>query len=67
MKYHGGVEKDNIYEDNIEAMKKGFANLDKHYQNLKKFGVSVVVCLNKFSTDTDKEIESFMRHCEDMG
>ena len=67
LKYHGGVEKDNIYEDNIEAMKKGFANLDKHYQNLKKFGVSVVVCLNKFSTDTDKEIESFMRHCEDMG
>lgn len=67
LKYHGGVEKDNIYEDNMEAMKKGFANLDQHYQNLKKFGVSVVVCLNKFSTDKEEEIECFMRHCEDMG
>ncbi|MBQ3307470.1 MAG: formate--tetrahydrofolate ligase [Bacilli bacterium] len=67
MKYHGGVPKDKIFDKNDEALKKGFENLDKHYENLKKFGVNVVVCLNKFNTDTDSEIELVKKHCEEMG
>ena len=67
LKYHGGVAKDDIYKENMEAMKKGFENLDKHYENLRKFGVSVVVCLNRFDTDTEEEIDAFSKYCEDKG
>ncbi len=66
LKYHGGVSKDDIYQEDMESMRNGFENLDKHYENLKKFGVPVVVCLNRFSTDTDIEIEEFSHHCEEM-
>ncbi len=65
LKYHGGVPKDSIFERNMDALKKGFANLDKHYENLKKFGVNVVVCLNQFHTDTEEEINCLKKHCED--
>ena len=65
LKYHGGVAKDAIFEENNEALKKGFANLDKHYANLKKFGVNVVVCLNKYNTDTLAEIELVKNHCQE--
>ena len=67
LKYHGGVPKDLIFEKNDEALIKGFENLDKHYDNLKKFGVNVVVCLNKFGTDTDEDIELLRKHCEEKG
>jgi len=67
MKYHGGVSKDMIYEKNDDALIKGFENLDKHYENMKKYGVDVVVCLNKFDTDTDEEIELLKKHCIEMG
>lgn len=67
LKYHGGVSKDNIFEANMEAINDGFANLDKHYENLKKFGVDVVVCLNQFSSDKEDEISLFKKHCEEMG
>ena len=67
LKYHGGVSKENIFENNDEALKKGFANLDKHYQNLKKYGVSVIVCLNKFATDTDEEINLLREYCNEHG
>lgn len=67
LKYHGGVPKDKIFEDNDEALKKGFANLDKHYSNLCKYGVSVIVCLNRFNTDKDSEIDLLRKHCEEMG
>ena len=67
LKYHGGVEKDKIFEENVEAMKKGFANLDRHYNNLKKYGVSVIVCLNEYNTDTKKEKEAFCKYCEEKG
>ncbi|MBP5678794.1 MAG: formate--tetrahydrofolate ligase [Bacilli bacterium] len=67
MKYHGGVPKDQVFEKNNEALEKGFANLDKHYENLKRYGVNVVVCLNKFNTDTDEEIELVRKHAEKMG
>jgi formate--tetrahydrofolate ligase len=67
LKYHGGVPKDLIFEKNDEALIKGFENLDKHYENLKKFGVNVVVCLNKFGTDTEEDIELLRKHCEEKG
>ena len=66
LKYHGGVPKDQIYEANMDALKEGMANLDKHYENLKKYGVNVVVCLNKFNTDTDEEIDVVRKHCSEM-
>ena len=65
LKYHGGVKKDDIFKENYEALEKGFANLDKHYENLKKFGVNVVVCLNKYNTDTKEEIDLFKKHCKE--
>ncbi len=67
LKYHGGVSKEEIFDPNMEAMERGFANLDKHYDNLKKFGVDVVVCLNKYHTDTDEEVELLKKHCIDKG
>ena len=67
LKYHGGVPKDNIFDENMEAFKEGFANLDRHYENLKKFGVSVVVCLNRYNTDTEEEVEYFKKYCEEKG
>ena len=67
LKYHGGVKKEFIFEENSEGLAKGFANLDKHYNNLKKFGVDVIVCLNQYATDTVNEIEMFNKHCEEKG
>lgn len=67
LKYHGGVPKDNIFDENMEAFKEGFANLDRHYENLKKFGVSIVVCLNRYNTDTEEEVEYFKKYCEEKG
>jgi len=67
LKYHGGVSKDAIYEPNNAALEKGFSNLDKHYSNLKQFGVNVIVCLNKYNTDSLEEIDMFKSHCEKMG
>ena len=67
LKYHGGVSKEDVFKENDDALKKGFENLDKHYQNLKKFGVNVIVCLNKFNTDTDHEIEILQKHCIENG
>lgn len=67
LKYHGGVSKNDIFLDNDEALIKGFANLDKHYENLKKFGVNIVVCLNKFASDKEREIELLEKHCRENG
>ena len=67
LKYHGGVTDDKIYEENNEALIKGFANLDKHYNNLVKFGVDIVVCLNQYETDSLNEIEIFEKHCIEKG
>ena len=62
LKYHGGVPKENIKEENIEALDKGFNNLLRHVDNLKnKFGLNVIVAINKYSHDTEKEIE-FLRN-----
>ena len=66
LKMHGGVEKDNLKKENIDALKKGLPNLERHLQNLKKFGLEVVVAINHFITDTDKEIKIVKEHCSKM-
>ena len=67
LKYNGGVKKDELAAPNLEAVKKGIVNLDKHIENLHAFGVTVVVTLNSFLTDTEEEYEFIKKHCEDMG
>ena len=58
IKYHGGIEKEKIQEENIEGLEKGIDNLYRHIENLKnKFGLNVIVALNRYQTDTEKEIE----------
>lgn len=67
LKMHGGVDKKNLQEENVEALKKGFANLAKHIENMRLFDVSVVVGINKFISDTDEEIATLRKLCEDYG
>ena len=67
LKYNGGVKKDELAAPNLETVKKGIVNLDKHIENLHAFGVPVVVTLNSFLTDTEEEYEFIKKHCEDMG
>jgi len=64
LKYHGGVKKDDLNKENVEAMIKGLDNLRVHVQNMKKYNVPVVVALNVFNTDTEKELQEFSKHCE---
>lgn len=67
MKYNGGVPKTELTAENMEALEKGSVNLGAHIDNLKKFGVPVVVAINHFYADTDKEIEFVKRFCESKG
>lgn len=65
LKYNGGVPKNELNEENLDALKKGIVNLEKHIENLQKFGVPVVVTLNSFSADTDAEKEFVKTFCEE--
>ncbi|MBC2855876.1 formate--tetrahydrofolate ligase [Cetobacterium sp. 2A] len=65
LKHHGGTKDLNV--ENLEALNKGLANLDKHIENMNKFGLPVVVAINKFTTDTPAEIEMITKHCESLG
>lgn len=67
MKYNGGVKKENLKEENIEALEKGSANLGAHIDNLKKFGVPVVVAINHFYADTQAEIDFVEHFCIKKG
>lgn len=67
LKMHGGVDKKNLQEENVEALKKGFANLAKHIENMRQFDVPVLVGINKFSSDTDEEIATLRSLCEEYG
>ena len=67
LKMHGGVDKKNLQEENVEALMKGFANLAKHIENMRLFDVPVVVGINKFISDTDEEIATLRKLCEDYG
>jgi len=67
IKYHGGVEKANLGVENLQAVEKGFENLEKHIENMKYFGFTPVVALNRFSSDTDAEIAIVREMCESNG
>ncbi len=67
LKMHGGVAVENIKYPNPEGLQRGFANLDQHIRNMQDFGQTVVVCFNRFATDTDEEIELCRAHCEAVG
>lgn len=67
LKYNGGVPKNELNEENLEALKKGIVNLEKHIENLQKFGVPVVVTLNAFSADTEAEKGFVKEFCEERG
>lgn len=67
LKYNGGVPKSDVSKPNMDALKNGIVNLEKHIENLQKFGVPVVVTLNKFITDTDEETTFVKEFCENMG
>ena len=66
LKMHGGIEKDDLQKENLEALKKGLPNLERHVENIKKFGLDVIVAINHFITDTDKEIKIIQEHCSKL-
>lgn len=67
LKMHGGVSLDRIKEPNMEGLKQGLRNLDKHVRNLRSFGQTVIVAFNKFASDTEEEMDLLRRHCEELG
>ncbi len=67
LKYNGGVKKDELGAENLEALAKGFENLEKHIENINKFGVPAVVAINKFPTDTEAELNYVLERCKDLG
>lgn len=67
MKYNGGVAKENVKIENLEAIKKGFVNLKAHIENVKKFGITPIVALNKYDFDTDEEVELLKELCSEIG
>lgn len=66
LKYNGGVKTSDLSSENIEALKTGIENLGKHIENLKKYGIPIVVTLNRFSSDTDEELEFVKKYCENL-
>jgi formate--tetrahydrofolate ligase len=67
LKMHGGVKKDDLKKENVEALKKGLPNLERHIKNIKKFGLEITVAINHFITDTDKEVKIIEEHCSKLG
>ncbi|MCI9237836.1 formate--tetrahydrofolate ligase [Lachnospiraceae bacterium 50-23] len=67
LKYNGGVSKNDLGGENLEALKKGIVNLEKHIENIQKYGVPVIVTLNSFVTDTEAENEFIRNFCEERG
>ena len=67
LKYNGGVAKSDLAEENLDALAKGIVNLEKHIENIQKYGVPVIVTLNSFVTDTEAENEYIRRFCEERG
>ena len=67
LKYNGGVAKADLNAENVEAVRKGFVNLEKHIENIQKYGLPIVVTLNNFVTDTEEEVKFVKEKCESMG
>ena len=67
LKFHGGVKREDLSKENIPALEKGLVNLARHLENLAKFGVPVVVGINKFNADTEGELAPIVKFCELRG
>lgn len=67
LKMHGGVNKEELSQENLKALDEGFLNLQTHIENIQKYGLPVVVAVNKFASDTDKEIDLLMKKTKEMG
>ncbi len=67
LKMHGGLDKEDLKDENTDALKKGLPNLERHIENIKKFGLDVVVAINHFTTDTENEIKIIQDHCSKFG
>jgi formate--tetrahydrofolate ligase len=67
LKYHGGVDLKNLKEPNVEALRKGLPNLEKHIENMGLFNICPVVAINKFDTDTDEELDLIKSRCKELG
>ena len=67
LKMHGGVDINEIKQPNVEGVRRGLANMDKHIANMQAFGQTVVVCLNRFADDTDEELAVVSQHCNELG
>src|SRR5437016_11800394 len=67
LKMHGGIAKEDLGKENIEALKKGIANLARHVENVRSFGVPAVVAINRFSADTDAELAALKQACAEIG
>ena len=67
LKHHGGVKKDQLGDENLEALAAGFENLEKHLENVNKFGIPAIVAINKFPTDTEAELNYIIKRCKELG
>ena len=67
LKSHGGVEKTNLNDENVEAVEKGFSNLERHIENIQSFGLQVIVAINSFTLDTEAESNVISKNCEKLG
>ena len=67
LKMHGGVAKDDLKDENVEALKKGLVNLERHVENVKKFGLPVAIAVNHFIKDTDDEVKALVDFCDKLG
>ncbi len=67
LKMHGGVAKDDLKNENVDALKKGLVNLERHIENVKKFGLPVTIAVNHFIKDTDNEVKALIDFCENLG
>jgi formate--tetrahydrofolate ligase len=67
LKMHGGVAKDELKNENVEALKKGLVNLKRHIENVKKFGLPVTVAVNHFIADSNNEVDTLIKFCNDLG
>ena len=67
LKMHGGVKKEDLKNENLDALKKGLVNLERHINNTRKFGLPVAVAVNHFATDTEKEVNLLIDFCKNFG
>lgn len=67
LKMHGGVPIDEIKQPNMEGLKRGVKNMDRHIRNIQSFGQTVIVCFNRYASDTDEEIDFLRQHCAGLG